>query len=255
MAIARDQQGQLVESAREEIQKVLGGVVAPSKPGTPNPTTPNIAALPLSKLESAKLLANKNQLAEVVAQAYHNLGVIAMQQGQADESMSQFAAASRWKSDFPGLDRNWGIVAFRSNQFEKAVPPLSRHVKAHPEDALARRMLGVSYYLGGNFKLAAETLKPAEATLAADPELAYFYGISLVQLQRQQEAAVIFSRIAEQNKSSAQAHFYSGQGFAVTGGDERAVKEFLAASAIDPKMPGTLQCRAKPYQAQPACRR
>ena len=49
LAIARDQQGQLVESAREEIQKVLGGVVAPSKPGTPNPTTPNIAALPLSK--------------------------------------------------------------------------------------------------------------------------------------------------------------------------------------------------------------
>ena len=74
-------------------------------------------------------------------------------------------------------------------------------------------MLGVSYYLGGNFKLAAETLKPAEATLAADPELAYFYGISLVQLQRQQEAAVIFSRIADQNKSSAQAHFYCGPGF------------------------------------------
>lgn len=238
LAIAREQQGQLVESARDEIQKILGGVVASGKTGTAAApgTKASVKPRAATPAEAAKFRAAKKQLAETAAQAYHNLGVIATQEGRSDEALDRFAAAAKWKPDFPGLDRNWGIVAFRANQFDKAVAPLSRHLKSNPADALARRMLGVSYYFGKNFKLAAETLKLIETTVYADAELAYVYGISLVQLQRQQEAAIVFGRLADQNQKSAQARFYAGQGFMLTGDYERAVKEFRGAAELDPQM-------------------
>lgn len=239
LATARRLQGQLVESAREEIRKVLGQVVN-STPKT-NPSNP-AASLKngnpqISAQEAAQFKIIKNQLGEILAQAYHNLGVIAVQQGQTDESLANFAAASEWKIDFPGLDRNWGIVSFRANQFDKAVAPLVRHVKAHPEDLLTRRMLGVSYYFTKNFKQAVETLKPIESNIAADAELAYFYGISLVQLERHPEASVIFAKLAAQNPKSAQARFYAGQGFVFVGNYESAVREFRDAATLDSKMP------------------
>ncbi|HEX8370901.1 MAG TPA: tetratricopeptide repeat protein [Pyrinomonadaceae bacterium] len=239
LAKARELQGQLVESARDEIRKTLGQVAnSTKKANSSNPVSgKETTNKPLtSPQETAKLQTIKNQLTEILAQAYHNLGVIAAQQGQIEDGIASFVAAARWKPDFPGLDRNWGIVSFRANQFDKAVAPLARHLKSRSDDLLARRMLGVSYYFTKNYKLAAETLKPIESTLAADPELAYFYGISLVQLQRHREAAVTFARLADQNQKSAQARFYAGQGFVLTGDYERAVKEFRAAATLDAKL-------------------
>jgi tetratricopeptide (TPR) repeat protein len=240
LAKARQLQGQLVESAREEIRKTLGQVASSTKKtnGLSAPdSNAKISKPALSPQDAVKLQTLKNQLTEIVAQAYHNLGVIAAQQNLAEDSLTNFAAAARWKPDFPGLDRNWGIVSFRASQFDKAILPLARHVKARPDDLLTRRMLGVSYYFTKNYKLAAETLKPIEPTIAAEPELAYFYGISLVQLQRHREAAVVFARLAEQNQKSAQARFYAGQGFVLTGDYERAVREFRGAATLDAALP------------------
>jgi len=237
LATARELQGQLVESAREEIRKVLGQVVsATPEINLSKPLLSGNSDSNLSAAESTRLKAIRNQLVEIVAQAYHNLGVVALQQGQSDESIAKFAAAAAWKPDFPGLNRNWGIVAFRSNQFEKAIGPLSRHLNASPADALARRMLGVSYYFTKNYKLAVETLKPLDATIAKDPELAYFYGISLVQLQRNKDAGVVFAKLSQENPKLAQARFFAGQGFVLTGDYVRAVAEFRAAAGLDPNM-------------------
>ncbi|MGI9035808.1 MAG: tetratricopeptide repeat protein [Pyrinomonadaceae bacterium] len=239
LATARELQGQLVESAREEISKVLGQVISSTKAvGAKNIS----AAAPakkanLSAAEIQKLNTAKSQLSEILAQAYDNLGVIAVQQNQIEESLADFAAASKWKPDFPGLDRNWGIISFRANLFEQAIAPLSRHVKSHPDDLLTRRMLAVSYYFTKNFKQMVETLKPVAATVSDDPELAYFYGISLVQLQRQPEAAAVFAQLAERSQQSAQADFYAAQGFVLVGDLERAVKEFRRVAELDKTMP------------------
>lgn len=239
LGIARDLQGQLVESAREEISKILGQVVG-STPKTANPknlSTGQEQKANLSAVDIQKTNALKNQLSEILAQAYHNLGVISLQQNQIDESLADFAAASKWKSDFPGLDRNWGIVSFRANKFNQAIDPLARHIKAHPDDLLIRRMLAVSYYFTKDFKQMVETLKPVSAGVTDDPELAYFYGLSLVQLQRQPEASIVFNRLAEANQKVAGADFYAAQGFAVIGDFVRAIKEYRNVVQIDPTFP------------------
>ena len=239
LGIARDLQGQLVESAREEVSKILGQVVnSTPKNDDPKKKLPGQNQqenLPPAAVQKTDTL--KNQLSEILAQAYHNLGVIALQQNQIDESLTDFAAASKWKADFPGLDRNWGIVSFRANRFEQAIAPLARHVKTHPEDLLTRRMLAVSYYFTKNFTQMVETLKPVAAGVTDDPELAYFYGLSLVQLQRQPEAAVVFNRLAEVNQKVAGADFYAAQGFAIIRDFERAVKEYRNVVQLEPTFP------------------
>lgn len=243
LAKAKEIQGQMLATARDEVSKILNQVVGDDKTIDNQQATNEIERqlkaeqVALTAQEAAEIKKSKAQLSEILAQAFHNLGVIAAQQSDTENALAKFAAAAEWKPDFPGLDRNWGIISFRANQFDKAIAPLARHTKAQPKDALARRMLGVSYYLTKNYKEAAETLKPIETNLTNDAELAYFYGISLVRLERQPEAVIIFNRLADQNSKSAQARFYAGQGLVLVGDYERAVKEFRAVAALDATVP------------------
>ena len=244
LAKAREIQGQMLANARDEVSKILNQVVGEDESAAENKNSTNEiekqlkAEQPaLTAPEIAALKTTKAQLNEILAQAYHNLGVIAAQQSDTETALADFARAAERKADFPGLDRNWGIVAFRANQFDRAIAPLSRQLKTKSDDALVRRMLGVSYYLTKNYKQAVETLKPIEASITSDAELAYFYGISLYGLERQAEAATIFNRLAEQNPKSAQARFYAAQGLVLVADYERAVKEFRAAATLDPTIP------------------
>jgi len=130
-----------------------------------------------------------------------------------------------------------GIVAFRGGQFDQAVAPLSRQIKANPQDNLARQMLGASFYFTKNFKNAVETLKPLAAAITDDAELAYFYGISLIQSERNQEAAVIFDKLANISQKNPETLINVAQGFMLLVDYQRAVKEFRVVSALAPQTP------------------
>jgi tetratricopeptide (TPR) repeat protein len=258
LAIARDLQAKSLESSRKELSEILGQVpkstnevTAPSQIAAAIPKRSEdskeigegsgaevllIEDYPLDTEQAAKYQKLKNKLTEILAQAFHNLGVSAAQQGRLAISLEQFASAAQWKADLAGLDRNWGIVSFRAGQYETAIPLLSRQVKVHPDDALSRRMLGVSYYLTQTFPKVVDTLKPLEATITADPELAYIYGVSLIQLAEHKQAGKLFENLSAQNPKSALTRLYAGQGFAMLEGYELALKEFRSAAELDPKM-------------------
>ena len=255
LAIARELQAKSLESSRQGLSEILGQVVTSNEVTGPThiAPTPNIAnennevaeggsgvllneESPLNPQEATKFQKLKDELTAVLAQAFHNLGVSAAQKGQLDISLQKFAAAGQWKADLAGLDRNWGIVSFRAGQYETAIPILSRHVNSHPEDVLTRRMLGVSYYLTKAFPEAVRTLRVLEPTIVADPELAYIYGVSLIQLGEHKQAGKVFGILGTQNSTSALARFYAGQGFAMLADYERALKEFHSAADLDSKM-------------------
>jgi tetratricopeptide (TPR) repeat protein len=243
LAKAREIQGKLLETDREEIQKIVRplGVtdtnaqkVAKVLPPNGNAST-SISGAPIS-VQSPEYKKIKQQLSEIAAQAYHNLGVISVQQGDMQGAIDKFQAASGWKPDLPGLDRNWGIVCFRSGHFDKAAAPLERHLKTNPTDDLVRKMLGSIYYFTKDYKRAVSTLTPIEKQLAADSELGYFFGVSLVQLQIRDRAVAIFNRLTDQNPRNTQARFYAAQGFVLLGDYARALKEYTAITSLDPQM-------------------
>ena len=80
------------------------------------------------------------------------------------------------------------------------------------------------------------TLKPIELELTDDAELAYFYGISLVQMELGKDAETFFLRLIEKNSTNAPARFYAAQGFVLLGNYEKAVQEFRAVAMLDPQL-------------------
>jgi tetratricopeptide (TPR) repeat protein len=257
LAIARDLQAKSLESSRQDVSQILGQAANPineiNAPSQISAAVPNrsdgqqignggavevllIEESPIGTRQAAKSQELKGKLTEILAQALHNLGVIAAQQGQLGPSLEQFAAAAHWKADLPGLDRNWGIVSFRAGQYETAIPLLARQVNGHPDDVLTRRMLGVSYYLTKTFPQVVQTLKSMEPTITTDPELAYIYGVSLIQVAADKQAGKLFESLAAQNPKQALALFYAGQGLAMLQDYDRALKEFRSAGELDPKM-------------------
>lgn len=239
LKITRDIQDKLIQSSRDELNHIFGQVVndRPAKQTTGDgQATLKVDLSPAKIVELNKI---RTYLGNVLAQAYHNLGVIAVQSGRAPESLNYFADAANWNPDFPGLNRNWGIVSFRTDQFDRAVAPLARHLKANPNDALVRQMLGASYYLTKDFAKAVETLKPIEASITGNAELAYFYGLSLVQIKRNQEAIPIFNKLALASQTNADVLFQAAQGFMILGDYERSVKEFRRVAELSPSMSKT----------------
>jgi tetratricopeptide (TPR) repeat protein len=253
LAIARDLQTQSLESSRQEVSEILNqvtksseGSTSPSQMVATNPGEDNSDAgegrvllneeSALNAGEKQRFQGLKNNLGEVVAQAYHNLGVIAAQQNRLADALQQFDSAAEFKADLAGLDRNRGIVAFRTNQYEKAAKLLAQHLKSNPQDAFVRRMLGVSYYLIQDFRQVVTTLKPLESKITDDPELAYSYGISLVQVAEHQTAAAVFARLAAARPKDAQSRFYAGQGFMVMQDYARALTEFRTAAELDARL-------------------
>lgn len=234
LAIAGQLQQESLVSARDEINQILGQVVSDNSLPVVKGSNTGSSTVPLTPARVLELKKLRTYLADVLAQAFHNLGVIAAQNGKSDEALERFGAASRWKADFPGLDRNWGITAFRAGQYENAIAPLARQLSSNSNDVLTRQMLGSSYYFKNDLAKAIETLKPLESTISANAELAYFYGISLIRLKREQEASATFVKLAEASRNSADNLFYAAQGFMILGNYERAVLEFRAVTSLEP---------------------
>ncbi len=238
LAKARELQTALIKTTRDDLNQLFSQVVGDTRQ-SPLKNAPNQIDKPvnLPAPRVAELKKNKDYLANILAQAYFNLGVIAAQTSQTAEAIENFSAAASWKPDFPNLNRNLGIIAFNARQFDQAIAPLSRQIKANPQDNLVRQMLGASFYFTNDFKNAVETLKPLAAQITDDAELAYFYAVSLIRLERNQEALPIFDKLAQAAQKNADTLTSVAQGFMILGDYERAVKEFRNVAALAPTAP------------------
>lgn len=238
LEIAGQLQQESLESSRNEIERILSQVVDDGEPKTAEMKTENSnIEIKLTPERIAQIEKVKNFLTDMTAQSFNNLGVIATQNGQLNEAVENFSAAYEWKPDFPNLSRNFGIVSFRAGKFEDAIAPLARHLQTNPQDDLIRKMLGSGYHFSKDFEKSVEILKPIEAKLPEDAELAYFYGISLMQLKRNREAVPVFNKLAEVSQNQPEALFYAAQGFMILSDYERAVTEFNRVVSLAPDTP------------------
>ena len=122
----------------------------------------------------------RDKLKPAVADSYNNLGAIAATNNDYSSAVIYFARASEWNPSLEGLDYNWGRAAFAGSLYADAILPLSRYVKAHPDDSGARSVLGLSQFLSGKYRDCVETLQPIEKTELA-PQVEYAYASSLVE--------------------------------------------------------------------------
>lgn len=189
-------------------------------------------------------------LKEILANAYHNLGVIYAQTSRYSEAAELFAKASQLGIPIADLDRNWATASFRASDYKTAVPPLRRHILAHPQDTSARQMLAVCYFMTDDFAKAAATFRALLPTLPDDPNVLYAAGVSLAKTGDSKTAESLFQRMLKQNPNSPEVHLFMGQAHAAQKEDSEALKEFSRALELNPNLPEAHYSAGKIYLEQ-----
>jgi len=176
-------------------------------------------------------------LKEILANAYHNLGVIYAQGNRYSQAAELFAKAAKLGVPIADLDRNWATASFRAGDYKTAIAPLRQHLRVHAQDTSARQMLAVSYFMTDDFAKAAGVFRPLLPTLPNDPNVLSAAGISLAKTGDSKTAASLFQRMLAQNPDSPEVHLFMGQAHAAQGEDSDALKEFSHALELNPKLP------------------
>lgn len=146
-------------------------------------------------LEQAQKL--EADLRPALAEAYNNLGIIALAQNDFDESAEDFRHAAAWDPKLDGLDFHWGLAAFSASRYAEAIGPLSRYVSAHSDDAGARSVLAISEFKTGNFQGCINALRPVDGKAELAPEVAYIYADSLLKTGAVEEATQRLTALAK----------------------------------------------------------
>jgi len=178
----------------------------------------------------------RSYVAEILGSSYNDLGVMRAKDGKFLEAAGLFKQAAEWKPGLEGLDRNWGLSSFRAEQYSEAVPPLERQLKAHPEDAFVRQLLGLSYSMLENDAKVVEVLHPFLEHPPDDPGLLLAWGTALMHTHQSGAAAEIFRRMVEQNSDNPSVHLLLGKAYAHQENYPGALSEFSDALRLNPQI-------------------
>jgi tetratricopeptide (TPR) repeat protein len=220
------------ESGQSELLSELQSGQEKEKPAFLEDRPPLTAA---GKKKAEELRAT---LADILGNAFNNLGVIQARHEQYAPAADFFKKAAQWKPDLPGLDRNWGLAGFRAQRFEEVIGPLEHQVAHQPSDTKSREALGVSYFMTEKFAKTVEVFQPELADLPDDPGVLYALGVSLVRAGDSATASRVFQRMIEKNPNVAEVHLLLGQADADQNQYTPAVAEFSRALVLDPKIEG-----------------
>ena len=182
--------------------------------------------------------AMRDKLKPAVADSYNNLGAIAATNNDYSSAVIYFARASEWNPSLEGLDYNWGRAAFAGSLYADAILPLSRYVKAHPDDSGARSVLGLSQFLSGKYRDCVETLQPIEKTELA-PQVEYAYASSLVETGQVSAGTERLLALERAHSDIPDVHRTLAEAFDRQGDQKRAIDELHVAIQLSPQDSGS----------------
>ena len=129
-----------------------------------------------------------------VPAAQAQLGVLALQRGDAGRAEPLLAAAARSLPRVAALHLNLGTARRRLERHAEALAPLRRAILLNPGTDAPYAALGQSASRAGDRVLAASALRAAVAPAPRDPDLWYNLGVALVEAGRLAEAAAAYRR-------------------------------------------------------------
>jgi tetratricopeptide (TPR) repeat protein len=225
----------LLESGAHDQQKsteamVQGGVQE-------NPAAQGPPSSPPHAAESKAAEAYRAFASEILASSYNDLGVMRAKNSNFPDAAGLFKQAAAWKPALPGLNRNWGLAAYRAELYSEAITPLERQLAYSPDDKFVRQLLGMSYFLTDNFAKTAEVLRPFVRNPPDDPGLLLAWGTALVRTRQPEIARDIFHLLLEQNGGNPAVHLLLGQAYAQQDDFAGALLELGSALKLDPRFP------------------
>src|SRR5438093_5739327 len=81
--------------------------------------------------KSEELKNGETYYSRVVATAHNEVGLLRAAHGDFKTAAEQFARAAKWDSHLDGLNFNWGLAAFKAEQYKEATDPRERALGVH----------------------------------------------------------------------------------------------------------------------------
>jgi tetratricopeptide (TPR) repeat protein len=237
MTIARDLANKTLAQDKSKLTGLMdtsGSEDVPVPAAEARTTTPSSATtadpLTLRRVESMK-----EQIRLPVADSYNNLGAIAATGNNYSNAITYFKRAAVWNPSLEGLDYNWGRAAFAGAQFADAIMPLSRYVKAHPDDIGARSVLAISHFKTGNYSGCIEALDSAIGKSELAPQAEYVYAESMVMTGRIAAGIERLEALEKLHPEIPDVHRALGEALGQRGEKQRALEELHTALQLNPR--------------------
>lgn len=235
MQIARDLSNKTLAQDRS---KLAGLMETADSANASQSATPAAESTPaVSSVDSQaerKVDAMKEQLAGAVADSYNNLGAIAATKSDYAGAVDYFERAAAWNPSLEGLDYNLGRAAFAGSRFTDAVPPLSRYLKAHPDDNGARSVLAISQFMIGAYRDCIATLQPIIGNTDLAPQAEYVYADSLIRTGQIAAATDRLNALEKSHPEIPDVHRAMGEALDRQGKTQQAVDELRTAIRLSP---------------------
>jgi tetratricopeptide (TPR) repeat protein len=182
-----------------------------------------------------KIEVLRDQIKLPAADSYNNLGALAATNNDYADAVMYFERAFVWNPSLEGLDYNWGRAAFAGSQFADAIMPLSRYLKAHPDDIGARSVLAISQFMTGNYSGCIDALEPAIGRADLAPQAEYVYAESMIRTGRTASGAERLRALEKLHPEIPDVHRALGAVLAQQGDKQRALEELRTAVQLSPR--------------------
>lgn len=183
------------------------------------------------------LSSGESYYRQVVAGAHNDVGLLRAEAGDFRGASEQFAAAAKWNPKLEGIDFNWGLAAYKAEQFKDAIPPLERELQARPANVQAKQLLGMSYFVTENYARASELLSEVVPLRPDNVGLSYTLALSLIKQGKTEEANRAIQRMIATSGNSPQLHIVLGQAYYERGDTAKSLEELRAALSLDARTP------------------
>lgn len=165
-----------------------------------------------------------------------NLGVMLAHLGRYDEAIVEYKQAADLDPNNGGILLNLGLAFYKSGRISEAVPAFSHARNLAPENPQTSLLLADCYLRMGQNKNVIELLQPVEQRNSSDLAIAYLMGMALLRDGQVQQGQTRVDKILR-NGDSAEARFLLGTQMFAAGDFPAAVKQFAAATDLNPSLP------------------
>src|SRR6266516_1778589 len=186
---------------------------------------------------AGNLNAAEAEYSAILSEGYSKLGKIHLAQKDYPIAISTLEAATASAPNSGTALVDLAIAYFDTNQFAKALEPLSKALAENPQGVAAHHMAGKTYFMLGEFPRSVSEFETALKLAPNDYDVAYTLGLAYLKQHQFKPAKLIYDRMLKQLGDRPQLHIVFGRAYRETDFLPEALEEFRKAVALDPKFP------------------
>ena len=186
---------------------------------------------------AGNLASAENEYTAILAEGYAKLGKVYSAQKEYKSAITALEVAAKYKPDAQDVLLDLAIAYFNSEQFAKALIPLSNIRSRNPQNVGAHHMMGKSYFMLGELRKSGEELQAALKLAPNDYDVSYTLGLVYLKQRQFDPAKLIYDRMLAQLGNRPELHILFGRAYRETGFLPAAIEQFKRAIALDERFP------------------